>query len=283
MRWRQFFTPVKSVGPDKARELMESTDVTVLDVRQPGEYQAGHIPGARLVPLGELTDRLDELDTGARTLVYCAVGGRSRVAAQILSGKGFSRVLNLSGGYKAWTGRQAFGDPDQGLELFPDSPSLEEVMTVAVGMERALKSFYEERSGASGPDELRSVFERLAGFEEAHLRTLRRLSDELNIAVAAPESAGSDRSGEPRLEGGMTAEEYASILGLDLNRPVDVVDLAMAVEAQALDLYTRAGAGAGEPARGLLDRLAREEEAHLKVLGRLMDRLQEAGGPKEGR
>jgi sulfur-carrier protein adenylyltransferase/sulfurtransferase len=283
MRWRQFFTPVKSVGPDKARELMESTDVTVLDVRQPGEYQAGHIPGARLVPLGELTDRLDELDTGARTLVYCAVGGRSRVAAQILSGKGFSRVLNLSGGYKAWTGRQAFGDPDQGLELFPDSPSLEEVMTVAVDMERALKSFYEERSGASGPGELRSVFEKLAEFEEAHLRTLRRLSDELNIAVAAPESAGSGRSGAPRLEGGMTAEEYASILGLDLNRPVDVVDLAMAVEAQALDLYTRAGAGAGEPARGLLDRLAREEEAHLKVLGRLMDRLQEAGGPKEGR
>jgi sulfur-carrier protein adenylyltransferase/sulfurtransferase len=275
MRWRQFFTPVKTVGPDHAKKLMDGTDLTILDVRQPGEYREGHIPGARLVPMGQLTDRLDEFDPDGSVLVYCAVGGRSRVAAQILAGKGFKRVLNLSGGYKAWSGGSAFGDQDQGLELFPESPSLNDVAAVAVAMEQALQRFYKDRAEAARSDDLRSVFQRLAGFEEAHLRSLRRLVADMGIVADTP--AGIEESSrEPRrLEGGMSAEEYATRLGLDLNRPEDVVDLAMAIEAQAMDLYSRAGAAAEEQVRDLLDRLAMEERAHLKVLGELMDRLHE--------
>ena len=66
MRWKQFFTPVKSMDALKAKDYMTATtsdDFTLLDVRQPAEYEAGHIPGAKLIPLPDLNDRLGEIDT----------------------------------------------------------------------------------------------------------------------------------------------------------------------------------------------------------------------------
>ena len=86
MRWKQFFTPVESVDAQKAQEIINATsahDLNIVDVRQPKEYEKGHIPGAKLVPLPELDNRLQELDPEKATVVYCAVGGRSRAAAQI--------------------------------------------------------------------------------------------------------------------------------------------------------------------------------------------------------
>lgn len=61
MHWKQFFTSVKSINAEKAKAFLSdrSADgVTVLDVRQPKEYQGGHIPGARLIPLPDLNSRL---------------------------------------------------------------------------------------------------------------------------------------------------------------------------------------------------------------------------------
>jgi rhodanese-related sulfurtransferase len=73
MRWKQFFTPVTSVDAIAGKKLIDeaaSGDVTILDVRQPNEYEASHLPGARLIPLPELGDRLGELDKDKPTLVY---------------------------------------------------------------------------------------------------------------------------------------------------------------------------------------------------------------------
>jgi rhodanese-related sulfurtransferase len=73
MRWKQFFTPVKSINYAEGQELTASrsnAELTILDVRQPNEYEAGHIPGAKLIPLPDLMDRLDELDTHREIMVY---------------------------------------------------------------------------------------------------------------------------------------------------------------------------------------------------------------------
>jgi len=73
MRWKQFLTPVKSMNADQAREHMANQplqDLTILDVRQPNEYEKGHIPGAKLIPLPELSERLDEIDPTKDTVVY---------------------------------------------------------------------------------------------------------------------------------------------------------------------------------------------------------------------
>ena len=74
MRWKQFLTPVKSINADQARDYMASKplqELTILDVRQPNEYEKGHIPGAKLIPLPELSERLaDEVDPTKDTVVY---------------------------------------------------------------------------------------------------------------------------------------------------------------------------------------------------------------------
>lgn len=73
MKWKQFFTPVSSIDGSKAREIAQTDehgDVLYLDVRQPNEYEQGHLPGAKLIPLGELDKRLDELDKEQPTVIY---------------------------------------------------------------------------------------------------------------------------------------------------------------------------------------------------------------------
>ncbi len=73
MRWKQFFTPVKSVESGQAQAMMAKAgagEMTILDVRQPSEYNNGHIPGATLIPLPRLADRLSELDREKPLMVY---------------------------------------------------------------------------------------------------------------------------------------------------------------------------------------------------------------------
>jgi 3-mercaptopyruvate sulfurtransferase SseA len=73
MRWKQFFTPVKSLDVPETRKFMDGlsgADYNLVDVRQPGEYRNSHIPGARLIPLADLSERLEEIDPGKPTVLY---------------------------------------------------------------------------------------------------------------------------------------------------------------------------------------------------------------------
>jgi len=73
MKWKQFFIPAKNMNTEEARSYMSERkegEFTLLDVRQPGEYERARIPGGLLIPLPELTDRLQELDPSKPTIVY---------------------------------------------------------------------------------------------------------------------------------------------------------------------------------------------------------------------
>ena len=73
MRWKQFLTPVKNMDTEEARAYIDNNKegtFTLLDVRQPGEYEKSRIPGAKLMPLPELTDRLGELDPEKPVIAY---------------------------------------------------------------------------------------------------------------------------------------------------------------------------------------------------------------------
>ncbi len=73
MRWKQFFTPVQSMNSKEAKEFMAGKtqdEFTLLDVRQPGEYEKNHIPGAKLIPIGDIGNRIEELDPEKPTVVY---------------------------------------------------------------------------------------------------------------------------------------------------------------------------------------------------------------------
>jgi len=76
--------------------------LVVVDVRNPGEVAAGAIPGARPIPIPRLLDELSSLDPARPTVVYCAGGYRSSIAASALLAAGFADVSDLIGGYEAW-------------------------------------------------------------------------------------------------------------------------------------------------------------------------------------
>jgi rhodanese-related sulfurtransferase len=78
------------------------TNLQIVDVRNPGEVDAGSIPNAIPIPVGQLPSRLDELDPSAPTVVYCAGGYRSSVAASLLRQRGFTDVSDILGGFGAW-------------------------------------------------------------------------------------------------------------------------------------------------------------------------------------
>lgn len=93
-------TPVPQVTVDELAQALER-GARLVDVREPDEYSAGHVPGARNVPLSELGARLAELRGPDPLYVICAVGGRSAAAAAALHGAGLE-VRDVAGGTAAW-------------------------------------------------------------------------------------------------------------------------------------------------------------------------------------
>jgi rhodanese-related sulfurtransferase len=92
--------PYTKVTPAQAAELVEGGAVLV-DVREPHEWQAGHAPGARHIPLADLERRARELPAGRPLLTVCRSGARSSRAAALLGGQG-REVSNVAGGMHAW-------------------------------------------------------------------------------------------------------------------------------------------------------------------------------------
>jgi glyoxylase-like metal-dependent hydrolase (beta-lactamase superfamily II)/rhodanese-related sulfurtransferase len=80
---------------------MDADPLQIVDVRNPGETEGGVLTGAKRIPLAALLDRIDELDPSATTVLYCAGGYRSIIAASVLATRGFTKVADILGGYDA--------------------------------------------------------------------------------------------------------------------------------------------------------------------------------------
>ena len=97
---------VPEVEPEALRAEMDSAEPPfVVDVREPQEWAIAHLPGAHLIPKGELAERVDELTRASKLVLYCRTGKRSAEATRLLLDLGFSRVRNLHGGINAWAQR----------------------------------------------------------------------------------------------------------------------------------------------------------------------------------
>lgn len=105
--WERMGLPVASgdiedITPDQLNELIEEDQVKVVDVREPFEARYMRIAESLLIPLGQLSARIAELDPGQPTAVICQHGSRSQAGAAILGQSGFKKVYNVMGGMSAW-------------------------------------------------------------------------------------------------------------------------------------------------------------------------------------
>lgn len=92
----------ESLSPAQLKAQIAQGGLQLVDVRTPAEFKAGAIPGARLIPLGELSSRSAELDRSKPVILACRSGNRSAQAYKILKGLGFVKVSHLAGGMSAW-------------------------------------------------------------------------------------------------------------------------------------------------------------------------------------
>ena len=94
--------PFTRISVEEAREMMARDDVGVIDVREPHEYSAGHVPGATLIPVNTVFARRDELPLDKEIIFVCGVGQRSALACEMAAAAGLSRLYNLEGGTEGW-------------------------------------------------------------------------------------------------------------------------------------------------------------------------------------
>ncbi|MBI9089385.1 MAG: ferritin-like domain-containing protein [Desulfobacterium sp.] len=277
MKWKSYQIKVRSLDPEAARTFLSGQPVdrvSILDVRQPVEYEAGHISGARLIPLPELMDRMGEVPRDRPVLVYCKSGIRSRAACQLFAGGSFpGEVINLSGGFDFWEGGAALGREDQGLALFSGRESATEILEVAYCLEQGLGEFYLSMADQVDNPEVQRLFSTLARMERLHQESILGEYGRLKGREVTP-AVFEHRLAPGALEGGMTTQEYIDYYMPDWDDPRDVVSLAMSIEAQALDMYLRAAARVENAlGRAALEKIAREEQTHMAHLGRLMETL----------
>jgi len=98
---QEYAEPFRRIQAEEARSLIDGGQVTVVDVRQPDEYERDHIAGSKLIPLARIISSPAVIDTD-HVLFVCEVGQRSGVAAEVAASLGYENLYNLEGGMTAW-------------------------------------------------------------------------------------------------------------------------------------------------------------------------------------
>ena len=191
----------------------------------------------------------------------------------MLAGKGFKKVFNVSGGIKAWQAETAIGPQDLGLDLFTGNEEPLDVLKIAYSLEQGLREFYLEMEKQAEIQKVKDLFAKLSEIEVQHQESIYIAYNDIS-----PEEISKDKFEKmvaiKALEGGLSTREYLELFGSDLSSEIQVISLAMSIEAQALDLYQRLSSKVtSSKSRDIINKIASEEKAHLASLGKLMDSL----------
>lgn len=255
-------------------ETLDSDQFSLVDVRQPGEFRQGHLPGAKLIPLDDLPDRLEELDPDKPVLVYCAAGVRSRAGAAVLTRAGFAEAYSMEGGIRAWKGLIAEELPEAGMTWFLSAQNAEELIGLAWLLEDGMRSFYLEIAKGLDRSEEAQLFMELAGAELHHKNALQKLYRQQSGKDAGanfPSEVLGNQPKEKYLEGGVLLSEAFSWASKKEAR--EILEFAMSLEVGSYDRYlSLRDHFKDESSREVFGLLAAEEKAHLKRLTRLFEK-----------
>lgn len=277
MAIRDYFRKIASRSADDVRKMIDTKnpdEYSIVDVRQPGEFRQGHVPGAKLIPLDDLPEHLEELDPSKPTLVYCAAGVRSLAGASILTRAGFAEAYSMEGGIRAWKGLIAEELPEAGMTWFNSARNTEELIGLAWLLEDGMRSFYLEIAKGLDRSEDAQLFMELAGAELHHKNALLKLYRQQNDrdpGANFPAGVLNEQPLEKYLEGGVLLSE--ALAWTAKKDAKEILEFAMSLEVGSYDRYlTLRDQFKEESAREVFGLLAAEEKAHLKRLTGLFEK-----------
>lgn len=269
---------VADIGPEDLRRFIaqrHERDYRLIDVRQPAEYALQHIPGAILLPLPELEQRLSDLPSTGDLVFYCRSGGRSEVAATLVSEAGIAagKIYNLDGGISQWSGSTLPGVPR--LALLAPSMALPELLYTAMDFERGAWRFYQELLPRIASKPAAEAFAALAGAEVGHARLVFALWAPTQEAPPPFETLFQSLPGAI-IEGGLDlAETLKAAQMLAQGAGLRMLEFALRMELAAYDLYRIAAESAAPEARETLIAIAQAEKGHMRTLIAAIPRCQE--------
>jgi rhodanese-related sulfurtransferase/rubrerythrin len=259
-----------ALTPDQLRRLMDrrkEKEFALIDVRQPGEYENGHLPGAMLIPLPQLVRTMASVPVDKELIFYCRNGGRSQAAATMVADEQITpkTIYHLDGGVMAWQGEIIAGFP--GIRLFEPSAEPGDPLRTAMDLEKGARNFY-TRVHALYPDQLWSaVFADLARAEREHARIVFGFLRGVEDADEPFESVFDSLIGDV-MEGGMALETaLQKVASLKGRTCLHLIELALQIEAQAYDLYrAMAEQSSDSRAREAFWAIAQAEKGHMRSL-----------------
>ncbi len=273
MHFQNLFGSIPSITPDEVKTLIDSKptdEYTLLDVRQPMEYQQGRLPGSILVPLSELHARIGELGRDKTVVVYCRTGSRSASATGMLMSMGFEQVLNMEGGIVRYNGLIASGPPESAAACFSPSMTAIELAATAWIMEAGTIQFIEALCQHILNNHEPALFDRILEAKRAHQSTLVDLVNEIKDPSEdfADFPAGIvELPDEAVMVGCIKVAE--AVRWAEDKQLKDLLELMMTLSANAYDFYLRLERTTDqEQEQRVFDMLAKEEHQHLLRLAR---------------
>jgi len=269
---------IKRLTSQEAKKILDNDALgafQLLDVRLPREYESGHIPGAKLIPLGELECRYGELDNGRGIISYCRFGHRSMAASILLCSLGFENVYNLDGGICTWNYEVVEGTAED--KLITGGEETFDVLIVALMLEKGALDFYSKAQKRVKDEKAAQVFQRLVAMEDTHLQRLYMQYSQLlwemkSLLGAADELPSLDQLKAELstiyMEGGMRInEELVKIEDPEFMDDLEALEIGLEKEYAAYDFYMRVADTVDDPkTRNLLRELAGEERGHINLL-----------------
>lgn len=275
MNITDLFRKIETITPADAKKLIagaKAGELEILDVREPREYESGHLPGARLIPLSVLPSRLSEIEAGRTTIAYCARGRRSASAASLLKGHGFEKVYSLSGGIEAWNGSVATGGLDAGTFFLEGLKTIDEHIALAWALEDGSVRFYDTAKDIAENAESKELFSILSGAEDKHRSNILAAYRQMKGEDIAPEGM-KKMSSKGVMEGGVLIEDALQWLRDNKGSLNNILELSMQLEANSLDLYFKIMNKAGEKdVKAIFSSIIDEEKGHLNRLGDLLEK-----------
>jgi len=249
----------QNVSAEDLRDLLrQPVDLVLVDVRSPEEFADGHIPGARLIPLPEFESALDDLDADRLHVFYCHSGVRSLYAARLAAEARSLPALNLQGGILAWRGEMLDGMP--AIHVFQGAESVHDAILRAAELEQATQRMYLALFARFRDTPAGATFETLARAESVHASHLTAL-----LPASVEPIATDARS--PIESGGVLADVLQRIDSAPMLSRATALELALAVEYSALDMYENLAARASTDAlRSAFEDLARNERRHAAAV-----------------